>query len=224
MSFFSVDSPLMRFLEKIGNLVILNFVMLICCIPIVTIGPAVTAVYWVTLKLVRNEEGGIIQDFFHSFRVNLKQGIVVGLIAIGVSAFLLLEIYWTYQTAQMGNVFDKVVLVLLLFLFALFSMTMNYVWPLMAKFNNTTRQFFKTARALAVRHIVATIVMGVISLVPVLMLMYTPASLAMAVLFFVFIGFAAIAYFHSVFVVRIFDQYLPAEPDETDDAEGEPEE
>lgn len=217
MNFFNPDSPIMRFLEKIGNLIILNLVMIICCIPIVTIGPAVTAAHWVTLKLVRDEEGGIVQDFLHSFRVNLKQGIGVGMIALVVGTFLGLEIYWIYQISQFGGLFDKFVFLILVFVMAVFLMTMNYVWPVLAKFNNTTKQLFRTSFALAVRHIVATLVMGVISIAPALMLLYSPASMALAIMFYLFIGFAAIAYLQSIFMVRIFDQYLPSDPDESDE-------
>ena len=43
MSFFNLDSPVMRFLTKVADLIILNILFLICCIPIVTIGAASTA-------------------------------------------------------------------------------------------------------------------------------------------------------------------------------------
>lgn len=217
MKLFSMDSPLMSFLEKLGHIMLLNWLMLICCIPIVTIGPAVTAVYWVTLKMVRNEEGGLVQDFFHSFRVNLKQGIVVGLIIVGIGTALGFELFWMYQIAQLGGTFDKIVFFFFVFLAAVFIMTVNYVWALLAKFNNTTRQLFRTARALAVRHLIATVVMGVISIVPIVMLMYTPASMAIAVLFYLWLGVPAIAYLQSVFMVKIFDMYLPAASDEAED-------
>ena len=54
--FFNMDSPVMRFLSRVCDLMILNFMCLICCIPIVTIGASVTALYSVTLKMVRGEE------------------------------------------------------------------------------------------------------------------------------------------------------------------------
>lgn len=211
MNLFKSESPMMRFLEKFANLMLLNWIMLICCIPIVTIGPAVTAVYWVTLKMVRNEEGGLVHDFFHSFRVNLKQGMLVGVIITAIGVLLGLELYWMMQISQEGALYDRLVFFLLLFFTAVFMMTVNYVWPLLAKFNNSTRQLFRTARALAVRHILATIVMGVISAAPVIMLMASPASMTLAAIFYLFLGTPAIAYLQSIFLDKIFAQYMPAE-------------
>lgn len=211
MNLFNMNSPLVRGLEKLANLMILNWIMLICCIPIITIGPAITAAYWVAMKMVRNEEGGIFQDFFHSFRVNMKQGILVGLIVLGVTAALVLEIWWMYQITQFGGLFDRLIYYLLIFITAVFLMTVNYVWALLAKFNNSTKQLFKTARALAVRHIIATVVMGVIALAPVAMLLYSLQTMTFACVFYLFLGIPTVAYLQSIFMVKIFDQYTPSE-------------
>lgn len=37
-----LDSPLMRFLSNVADLIALNLIWLICCVPIVTIGPSTT--------------------------------------------------------------------------------------------------------------------------------------------------------------------------------------
>lgn len=222
MNLFNSDSPIVRFLEKLANVMLLNWIMLICCIPIVTIGPAITAVYWVTLKMVRNEEGGLVHDFFHSFRVNLKQGIVVGLIILGIAVFFVFDFYYIYQLTKIGGLFDRFVFVVLFFFAVVFIMVVNYVWAILAKFNNTTRQLFKTSFAVAVRHILASFVMGVISAAPLLMLLWSPASFTIAVAFYLFFGVPGIAYLQSIFLVRIFDMYIPKDTDEEDDKEEEP--
>ena len=40
MKLFNLDSPLMQFLNKVADLMWLNVLTLICCIPIVKIGRA----------------------------------------------------------------------------------------------------------------------------------------------------------------------------------------
>ena len=88
MRFLELDSPLMQALNKLGDLMWLNVLTLICCIPIVTIGPSLTAMHYIALKIARNEEGYITRDFFKSFRANLRQGIIIGLILIFVLVVL----------------------------------------------------------------------------------------------------------------------------------------
>ena len=56
-SFFNMDSPIMRFLSRVCDLIILNLLAIACCIPIVTAGASITALFSVTLKMVKGEEG-----------------------------------------------------------------------------------------------------------------------------------------------------------------------
>lgn len=60
---FNYDNPVWRFIGKLGDLVLLNLLWLICCIPVFTAGAATTAVYYVTLKLVRDDDGSTIKSF-----------------------------------------------------------------------------------------------------------------------------------------------------------------
>ena len=72
-----MDSPFMRFLSVLADLMILNFLTILCCIPVVTAGASFTAMHYVLIKMVRNEEGYIAKSFFHAFKQNLGQGIFI---------------------------------------------------------------------------------------------------------------------------------------------------
>jgi uncharacterized membrane protein YesL len=85
---FSPDSKFMGFLSKVESLFLLNLVTFLCCLPIVTVGAAITAMDFVLLKIVRNEEGYLIRDFFRSFKENLKPGIMIGLLETSLLVLL----------------------------------------------------------------------------------------------------------------------------------------
>lgn len=74
MKIFNLDSPFMQFLSKMTDLLLLNLVAGICCVPIVTIGASLTALNYVTLKMVRNEDCYIFKSYFKSFKENFKPG------------------------------------------------------------------------------------------------------------------------------------------------------
>ena len=61
MGFFSIDGKFFRALTKAGDFFILGILAIIFSIPVVTIGPTLTAVYYVALKLVRDEEGYVLR-------------------------------------------------------------------------------------------------------------------------------------------------------------------
>ena len=58
MKLLSQDSPVAAVLSRAFDLAVLNLLFLLTCIPVFTVGAAVTALYDVMLKLVRDEEGG----------------------------------------------------------------------------------------------------------------------------------------------------------------------
>ena len=90
--FFSMDNKFFTFMNKVADLCILNIICLVCCIPIVTAGASITAMYYVTLKMVRNEEAYIVRSFFKSFKDNFKQATIINLIMIAVGAILYLDL------------------------------------------------------------------------------------------------------------------------------------
>ena len=203
-----------RITERLTNLVVLNLLYLVFCIPIVTIGPATAALHYVTLKYAANEEDRVWAPFIHSFSQNLKQGILVGLIATAVGVFLAFDLYWIYQMVNAGQAFDKVVLVLVSLACIVYLMMTAYIYPLLARYDNSLKQMFRTAIILAIRHLPATLCMAVISAAPIILLMYTPTTFMVSLTFYFFIGFAAIAFLHDKLIHRIFLQYTPKEPEE----------
>ena len=70
---FSPDSKFMRAMSTLGDLMLLNFVFLLCCLPIVTIGAAITALATVAFRIVRGTESGIVSLFFRSFRQSFRR-------------------------------------------------------------------------------------------------------------------------------------------------------
>ena len=94
--FFDSDNPVMKFLARLVDLVILNVITILYSIPVVTAGGALTAMNYVLLHLHREEESYVIKMFRKSFRANFKQGIPEGLLALtaaGITAVDLLALH-----------------------------------------------------------------------------------------------------------------------------------
>ena len=81
---FNYDNPVWRFIGKLGDLMILNILWVICSIPIFTMGASTTAVYYVTMKLVRGDDGYTLRNYFKSFKENFKQATVIWLLMLQV--------------------------------------------------------------------------------------------------------------------------------------------
>ena len=88
MKIFDLDSPLINVLNKMADLMWLNILTLICCIPIITAGAAFTSMHYVALKIVRNEESYITRSFFKSFKTNFRQATLIWLMILLIAAVL----------------------------------------------------------------------------------------------------------------------------------------
>lgn len=129
----NINSSFFKFWDKFIDLFFLNIIMLVCCIPIGTIGPAVTAAYAVLLKMVDDQEGYIYKDFFKYFKSNFKKGFVLGLIAL--AAVYALYIEWQVVT-KMEDV-NFIFIVIAIISTAIVIAALLYVFPLTARYENT---------------------------------------------------------------------------------------
>lgn len=204
---FQMDGPIWRFLNLLGDMVILHILWLICCIPLVTIGPATAAANYVTLKIVRDEGRGVWHMFFKSFRKNFRQGCLLGLVFFPAGLVLLLDFYLCLYRLETGGMFQFVMLAALGFLTILYLLEMMYLWAVLAWFENTEKQTVISAFFFAMSNFGDTSVMLAMDLLlgvaAVVCFAFFPQ---VAVLFFIF-GFPMVFVVNSVKIRKIFDQY-----------------
>ena len=142
---FNMDNKFFTFMSRVADLIILNVVFIVCCIPIVTIGASVTAMNYVTMKMARNEESYIVKSFFKSFRENFKQATIIWLILLVAGLLLGMDFRIVQQVESTGLL--KVVTYGLYMVALIYAMVLSYIFPLLAKFDNTIKNTFKKCHA-----------------------------------------------------------------------------
>ena len=214
---FNYDNPVWRFIGKLGDLIILNVLWIVCSIPIFTIGASTTAVYYVTLKMVRDEEDSTIKSFFRSFKSNFKQATAIWLILLAAGAVLAFD-FWFFTTGQMnlsGNVKTVMMAIFGGFLLIL-SFIFTYVFPLQARFYNPVKRTLFNAFFMSIRHLFQTIAIIAIDVAVVVAMMMIPQIMMFGVLF----GFPLLAFINSYILSPILQKYMPKE--EREDGEMRP--
>ena len=88
---FDMDNKFFRFMGRLADLCILNVLCILCCIPVVTAGASITAMFYVTMKMVRNEEAYIARSFFKSFKENFRQATVINIIMLVIAGVLYVD-------------------------------------------------------------------------------------------------------------------------------------
>ena len=224
---FNMDNKFFSMMGRAADLMILNIVFIICCLPIVTIGASLTALHYVTLKMVRNEESYIVKSFFKSFKQNFKQATIINIIMLLTAAVLFIDL----RIARVGSGAMYKGLFSLFIAFALiYAMILLYIYPILSKFFNSVKNTFVNAFLMSVRHLPLTLLMLVISASP-LLLMWLFAYVSYAqftsilIMLFILMGFSTLAYWKSKIFVKIFDNYIPKdENEENGEEKNEPKE
>ena len=228
MRFFSYDSKFSQILLKIAHCCYLNLLWFICCIPVFTVGAATTALYRVTLKMVKNEEGPLTAMFFRAFRENFRQATVLWLILLGVGLVLGFDGYILFHlfrsTTGPAAVVWTLLFALVIAAAVAYTIILCYVFPLTASVVNTNLAMLKNSFFIGTHYLFCTILVLAIHFVMffVVVRLFTPM---------IIFGEGLCAYLSSLLLSRVIAAcaYDPAaEQSETDveaggDGDGEEE-
>lgn len=132
-------------MEKVGELIQLNVLFVVCSLPVVTIGASATALHY-ALRRRGEGVGSITADFFRAFRENFRQATVLWvctlLLVVGLGLNFWLVSAWT------GPAYFPVMVLLLLGAYVLLIWAAT-VFPLLSRFDNTIVMTAKNALILA---------------------------------------------------------------------------
>ena len=139
---FHYDGPLIQLFNKIADCICLSVLWIVSSLPVITLGAATTALYYSMNKCIRRSEGGIWKTFWHSFRMNFKQATGLWLILFAVYGILIACCYSSYLMCTNGYL-PKELFYFLLIVMAAVTLWASFVFPYLARFQNTNRNVLK---------------------------------------------------------------------------------
>ncbi len=151
MKILSQDSPVEAVLSRAFDLAVLNLLFLLTCIPVFTVGAAVTALYDVMLKLVRDEEGALIKGYFGAFSENFKKATLCFLPLLFVMAVLVWNLYWYVGGYLTGH--GQGMKAALIAGMVLICMVGEWIFVWQARFVNTIREIWHNALFFTFRYL-----------------------------------------------------------------------
>ena len=204
MNFFVIDSPVMRFLGRIGDIIILNLIFVVTALPVITVGTALSALYTVAMKLARGEDPSVLREYMRAFRRNMKPATICWLIMAAAGALIFLDFR---LVGAFGGALYTVVRLLLAMIFGVWMLTFLYLFPYIARFENTVFHSVKNALFLSAAHLPSTVMMLVISVGLIVVTLFTSRTFVIGTIGWFFAGVAAVAYVQSFLLSRIFAKY-----------------
>lgn len=202
------NSALMQKLGIVTNLVVLNILWLVCCIPVVTAGAATTALYHTVFQYLTHQDDAIFRPFFQAFRQNFKQATFLWLPMLALLTLLIFD--GLYIAANGGGILLTVAIVAAVALFLL----MTHIFPMAARFRMSIGALLRTAFSLTVLHLPSTLLMAALNVVPVILLLFAPAGFLKWLPLWTGLWFALIAYLNGKLLLKLWEKHLPKQEHE----------
>ena len=199
---FQPDSFLIRFLTKVCDLLFLNIVFVLSCVTIVFSGVAITSLYTVALKMIRGQDYALIKDYLRALRANFLPSFPATiLLFVDVTLLAVLRAAFYAKTLLMS----PALFVLLSIAAALLTALLSWLFPLLARFENTFPNHLSNAARLALANLPVTFLLPAVNLLPLLLCLLIPPSLGVVFAFWLLFGFAAGAWVNSFYLNRCFE-------------------
>ena len=198
MKIFEFDGPVFRFISTLVDLIFLNILIVIFSIPIITIGAAFTAGHFTALKM-RRGEGTIVKTFWKSFKVNFVQSTILEIVLAVLAVMTLFLV-----SAAGGDLeqMESLIHLFILFFWVCIFFTAMWAFPLQARFINPLLVTLRNAYGLSVRHMLRTIYMLIVYLLPIVLVVLNVKFISIVVLF----GISGPIYISVLMYNKIFEK------------------
>lgn len=199
---FHPDSWLIRFLTKVCDLLFLNIALVLSCYTIVLSGAAVTALYSITLKMMRGQDYDPIKGFLRALRENFLPSSPATVLLFVNAVLLALLRSALYAEAPL---FSPALFLLLALVTVLLTALLSYLFPLLARFENTFSHHLENAVWLSLANLPVTFLVTTVNLLPLLISFFLPSLLGVTFALWLLFGFAAGAWVNSFYLNKIFE-------------------
>jgi uncharacterized membrane protein YesL len=207
---FQLDSPAMRFLSRVADLMVLNALFILTSLPFVTIGASLTALNYTAMQIVHDECESVTRSYFASFRSNVKQATLLWLIVLFLG--LVMAAWWVaLEFARLSVLVQLVLQIVLYVVAARLVLIAIYIFPYQATFEDSIRKVLRNSRLMSLRHLFSSLLVLVVLALPVVVTIFYPVVVMYGLLWFAF-GFAGVAFVAGTVFSSVFARYMPPKP------------
>ena len=201
---FDTDNFLMRFCEKVLDIVTVNLLFVVSCLPIVTIGVAKISLYQTIFEVKSSRRVPVFKTYMRAFKQNLKLGLQLGLLELGI--FLIsvvdLSLFWG-QTGLGFQLIKAICLGILIFL----TLVMLASYPIAARYDLTWKEVLQKGLLLVSFNFVWFFLMIAIILLIIMLLYLSGFTLVLGGSAFLLFGFGLLAFCQAGLMEKLFAKY-----------------
>ncbi len=197
-----IDNPFFEAMGRLGDIILVNLLLLLCSLPIVTVGASVSAMYGVFLQMMEGTEGRISITFFRYFRKGLKKNTMVWSTMLVIGILLIFNMFFLGHVGMEG--IWRIVGIVTGCLILIWKILFAWVFAFLADWEERIRDGVTATMRMAVLHLPATLVMVVLNNILLICLWMGVFYLAAVIPIYLVAGFGLTGYVNTWF----FKKYL----------------
>lgn len=196
--FFNLENGFFQTLSKLFDLVFVSILWVFFSMPVITMGPATVALYYVVVKVIRKERGYVFAEFWKCFKENFLTGIIYMAVILGIGFVF----YFNFEVINLHNTKANLILFYIywMFLFVI-SSTVVYLFPLLSRFSLKRFQLVKMSLMVSMKHLPKTLIILLVVVISGVAMYIMPALTAILP--------GACALITSFSLEKVMKHYLP---------------
>ena len=201
---FNLNSVWVQRFAMFTNLVVLNLLWIICCLPVFTAGAATTALYHTIFQYHTQQDDAVLRPFFLAFRENFTQATALWLVTLLCLGLLVFDIVYLVSWGLGTSILFLVILA------AVFVLGMQVqLFPLIARFQMSPKALISTSASLAALHLPQTLLVLALNFLPIGVLAFDPMMFLRWGLVWAGIWFSLVAFINGKMLLKIWEKHLP---------------
>ena len=172
LPFFDPDSKPMQVLGAFADMIVLNVCFLLGCLPVVTVGVSMSALYAAMLRRQRGEGSSVFAAFWKDWKQNLRPGNACWLMQLALSTFLAFDLWFSIRFSKSASGLLGVVEWISVIGLLAVTLLGSLVYPQIARFENRVRQYWKNAALLLAAYPLRAILNLLIFLPPIILFVF----------------------------------------------------
>lgn len=136
MKFWAIDSPVMRVLGRLGDIIILNMIFVVGCIPVITIGTSLSALYAVAMKMARGEDPSVWKEFWKAYKRNFRPATICWLVMAVIAILLFVDFRIIGVLKRGSESMYSIMRIVLAVILGMWMLMFQYLFPYIARFEN----------------------------------------------------------------------------------------
>lgn len=198
---FRIGSPVEQAISTIADCMILSILWVLCSIPLFTIGAATKALYYASMRNIRNE-GSVFRDFFHSFCSEFGKSVCITLLYLCIAGIIGVDLWIVRHMSIVAGKFLNVVLYIACLMVAMVSV---YLFPLLARYQAPFKTHLKNAWILCFASPVTTLLLLILAFLPIVLFLWNTRIFLKLLPFIAIFWIGCAANCGSRLLLRLFD-------------------